>query len=422
MKMKESTMTGTTNVRPEILRIETADNQQPMPVPVADWVTIEQLQRDSNAVYTRLLRESPVAWVPVMGRIMISPAAACIAAEQNPEVFSSEVGGAHMVRALGQRPMIRKDGQAHAQERKVINPALRPKSMLEHWGEVFRKNAKTTLTELRAVGPVAADLNTHFAAPVAARNLAALVGLPHVPWQDIARWSADFIAGSGNVTEDPDIWARCEKSKTEANDALDEAFVSLRKTPDLSITSLMLQSGMSEQSVKANALLAISGGINEPQHVATGSVYYLDRYPEIRAGINRDPGLWDALFEETVRLLTPIAMLTRQTTADSVVCGYHIPAGSQIGLVLAAANRDPDFVQDPEQFRLDRPVRRHIGFGNGPHMCAGKWAAQTGIGRIAVPMLFEELTGFRVDHSRSTSWGGFIFRGLTNLPVTWDGQ
>lgn len=413
-------MTTAARADHDVLRIATADEVAPRPLPVADWVTIEGLRADSDAVYERLLRESPVAWVPAMKKILISPAVACIAAEQAPEVFSSDVGGAHLIRALGTRPLIRKDGAVHAQERKAINPSLRPKSMLEHWAAVFTKNAKTTLGELHSIGPFVADLNTHFAAPVAARNLAALVGLPDVPWQTIARWSRDFIAGSGNVTEDPGVWTRCETAKAEAGEILADAFARLRRSPDRSITSLMLESGMSEDSVRANVLLAISGGMNEPQHVTTGSVYYLDKHPAVMAAVESDDALWGPLFEETVRFLTPIAILTRQTTTDVIVCGHLIPSGSQVGLVLAAANKDPDFVEDPQSFRLDRTDRRHVGFGNGPHMCAGKWAAQTGIGRIAVPMLYRELEGFRVDHSRPMAWDGFIFRGLSKLPVTWD--
>lgn len=414
-------MTTTAQTNDGTLRIATATDAVPQPIPTAEWVTIEALLEDSDAVYARLLRENPVAWVPAMQKVLFSTAAACVAAEQNPEVFSSEVGGAHMIRALGARPLIRKDGAKHAAERKAMNPSLRPKSMTEHWTEIFTDNAETTLKELRSVGPAAADLNSHFAAPVAARNLAALVGLPHLPWQKIAQWSSDFIAGSGNVTDDPDIWARCETSKAEAAELLADAFTQLRRKPDRSIASLMLEAGMPEQNVLANVLLAISGGMNEPQHVTTASVYYLDRHPHARAAVEADPVLWTALFEETVRFLSPIAMVTRQTTADVVVGGYLIPEGSQVGLVLAAANRDPEFIKDPHEFRLDRKDQRHVGFGNGPHMCAGKWAAQAGIGRIAVPMLYRELPDFRVDPIRPASWDGFIFRGLSRLPVTWGG-
>lgn len=182
----------------------------------------------------------------------------------------------------------------------------------------------------------------------------------------------------------------------------------------------MLHSGMPDENVMANVLLAVSGGISEPQHVATASVYYLERFPEARKALDADPDLWPSLFDESMRYLTPIAALSRHTTVDVVVGGYMIPADTPVGLLLAAANKDPEFVEDPEDFLLNRKGRTHIAFGTGPHQCAGRWAAKASIGEIAVPLLYRELPNFRVDNSRSSIWDeGFIFRGLSKLPVTW---
>ena len=52
-------------------------------------------------------------------------------------------------------------------------------------------------------------------------------------------------------------------------------------------------------------------------------------------------------------------------------------------------------------------------------MCAGRWAAKTSIGELAVPMLYERFPDLRVDERRATTWDGWVFRGLTSLPVTW---
>jgi hypothetical protein len=36
-----------------------------------------------------------------------------------------------------------------------------------------------------------------------------------------------------------------------------------------------------------------------------------------------------------------------------------------------------------------------------------------------VPLLYDRLPGLRTDPQRSDSWTGWVFRGLTTLPVTW---
>jgi len=44
---------------------------------------------------------------------------------------------------------------------------------------------------------------------------------------------------------------------------------------------------------------------------------------------------------------------------------------------------------------------------------------ESSIVEIAVPMLYERFPGLRVDERRATTWDGWVFRGITSLPVTW---
>ena len=40
---------------------------------------------------------------------------------------------------------------------------------------------------------------------------------------------------------------------------------------------------------------------------------------------------------------------------------------------------------------------------------------------VALPSIFERLKGLRLDGSEPVRIGGWAFRGLLNLPVSWDG-
>ncbi|MCV9993348.1 cytochrome P450 [Paeniglutamicibacter sp. ZC-3] len=359
-----------------------------------------------------------MAWVPSIKKVLVASFSGCLFGEQHPEVFSNDVSGAHMTRAFGGQPMIRKDGAAHAAERSIINPTLRPKMIAQVWEQRFRTNANTYLEELEAAGP-GADLNEVFAAPLAAKNLIDLLGLTGVSPTDLARWSADFIAGAGNVLDSDDIWLRCQRSRAEVDVALDEAFRRLRNHADDSMTSLLLHSGMSLESVRANVILAISGGVNEPQHITTSSVSLLTQHPEHLAWAREDAGNFANIFQETVRFQSPIGMVTRETKTSTEIDGFAIPAQSQVGLLVASANRDATKFENPDLFDPRRPERRHLGFGSGNHMCAGKWAAETAIGRIAVPALYERFPGLSTDPANPGTWDGWAFRGYASLPVIW---
>ena len=400
-------------------------NSAPHPsIPVADWVTRADLIADPYPIYARLRAESPVCWVPAVNKVVITKFNDCIAAEQNPDVFSSHMSYAHMIVGMGGRPMIRKDGPEHASERKAVNSAVRPRFLSEIWVERFTANADYYLERLADKGPDEADLNRDFAEPLAAKNLMDLLGFDKTDVTDFARWSADFMAGNANVGEDPDIWARCERTRSEAHAALDELLPRLRETPNNTVASHMVQSGMPEESIRVNLFLAISGGVNEPQHTVTNSVLLLsdhpDYIPDLTLPIDETADQWNRIFHEVLRYYSPIAMVTRETHASIDFAGVHIPTDTQIGVMLASGNRDADAFVNPDVFDAGRTETAHIGFGEGPHMCAGMWVAEAAIGRIAVPKLYQRFPSLRVDTRREVEWEGFIFRGMSQTPVTWD--
>jgi len=388
--------------------------------PVADWLDPAELMADPYPSYARLRAEAPVAWVPALNKYLVTTYAECHTVEQDQELFSANVSGATMNRALGARPMLRKDDPDHAVDRQAVNSTLRPRNIKETWAPVFERNARTYLEALAEKGPDQADLNRDYAAPVASQNLIDLLGLKGVAVEDLRRWSHAFIAGTGNLLDDPGIWARCDAARAELDALLEDLIPHYRRHPDGSMTSALANSGLPYDNVASNVKLTISGGMNEPQHMVTSIVWALSRHPEQRARVLAEPALWPAVFDEAVRWLSPIGMYPRETTRPTVLGGVELPAGAPLGVVVGAANRDPARFGDPEAFDIFRAKQAHLGFGSGVHLCAGHWAAKTSIGQLAVPLAYERFPGLRTDGRRAESWDGWVFRGLTSLPVTWD--
>ncbi|MCR3721987.1 MULTISPECIES: cytochrome P450 [Prauserella salsuginis group] len=392
-------------------------------VPTADWIDPVTMNADPYPSYRRLRQESPVAWVPALGQFLATGYRACRAIEDDQRSFSAGCTSgtsAKMARALGGQPMVNKDDPDHTHERRVINPGLRPKQLRDRWTPVFEANARTYLETLREHGPDDADLNRDYAAPVAARNLIDLLGFRDVEVDVMREWSNAFVSGVGNLFDDPETWKRNDRACAEVGAVLDELVPYYRSHPDDSMISALANAELTDEQILANVNLTITGGMNEPQHAVTSTVWALDRHREQRDQTLDDPALWPAVFDETVRWLSPIGMYPRQATEDVVLNGVTVPEGALIGVVVAAANRDNGEFERGEEFDIHRPKRPHLAFGSGVHMCAGHWAARIAIGEIAVPLLYGELPGFRPDTRRDESWFGWFFRGLTELPVTWD--
>ena len=388
--------------------------------PTADWVDPAEMMRDPYDTYRRLRELGPVVHVPALGQYVVTTHAACREVEADQEVFSAAPSGQVSVRPLGGPSLLGKDDPEHAAERTPINRPMRPKNIRANWAPLFEANARRCLEELVAAGPQEADLNRDFAGAVAARNLADMLGIRDARPADMTRWSHAFIAGQANRQDDPTVWDRADAARREVDELLDELVPHLRRHPDSSMVSAWANSGIPLDAAYTNVKLAIAGGLNEPQHMVSTTVWALTEHPEQRDLLLAAPERWPDAFDEAIRLVSPIGLVLRLTTRPAVVAGVHLPAGAIVSPALAGANRDPEVFERPDEFDLTRPRVSHLGFGSGPHQCAGHWAARIGIGEIAVPMLYRELPGLRIDVRRPVTWSGWVFRGLTMAPVTWD--
>ena len=385
--------------------------------PVADWVTIADLYRNPFPLYQRMRQEAPVHWVPAVNRYMVTSYAACHQIEQDAETFSANENGSLMKRSMG-HSMLRKDDPEHAVERDSYGNTLRPGTIKKHWNAIFAANNDTYLAELQAKGP-GADFIWDYAAPYAAENLRLICGFHNATQQDMQRWSQTMIDGTGNYADDSEVWAKSARSSAEVDAAIDEMLPYLRANPDHSLLSGLASLPIPLESVRANLKMTIGGGLNEPRDVLGTTIWALLSNPEQLADVLANPKLHAVAFEESVRWVAPIGMYPRETTRETVLEGVHLPSGARLGVVLGAANRDPAVFEDPETFNIHRPKKPHLGFGGGAHFCAGTWVARAQVAQVAMPALFERLPNLRLDPDNPAADAGWVFRGMTKMPVLW---
>lgn len=389
--------------------------------PVADWVTIPELYRDPFPIFERLRAESPVAWVPAVNRYLVTTYAGVHATELDQGTFSANEEGSLMIRAMG-HSMLRKDDPEHLVERRAWQPTLKQGSVKKQWAPVYRANAEKYFQHFVEMGP-GSDLIAHFAAPYVAENLREMIGFNNATWQDMLRWSQDMIDGTGNYADDPAVWARSQKAYDEVDEALDEMLQWHAKNPNPSLLSTLLglpEERMPLESIRANVKMTIGGGVNEPRDVIGTATWALLERPEQRKLVEADPHLWSTVFEEAIRWVAPIGMYSRQTTREVELEGVTLPAGARLGVCILSANRDETVWNNAGEFDITRENKPHLAFGKGPHVCLGTWAARSEVGDIALPMLFDRLRGLRLDPEHPARVGGWVFRGMLELPVLWD--
>jgi cytochrome P450 len=109
-------------------------------------------------------------------------------------------------------------------------------------------------------------------------------------------------------------------------------------------------------------------------------------YPEEYQKIRTDPALVRIAFDESLRWDSPSRMAGRITTREVDIGGYAVPAGQRVGLMFAAANRDPRAWSDPDRYDLSRDLKKQVGWGYGVHACVGRILAQLEAGTLLTEM------------------------------------
>ncbi len=94
--------------------------------------------------------------------------------------------------------------------------------------------------------------------------------------------------------------------------------------------------------------------------------------PEVLDAIRANRRLLRPAIDEALRWMPTDPMFSRWVTADTVLAGVSVPAGSVVHLGgRCRCNRDPQRWDRPDEFDIARKVRPSLAFGQGAHICLG---------------------------------------------------
>jgi cytochrome P450 len=127
--------------------------------------------------------------------------------------------------------------------------------------------------------------------------------------------------------------------------------------------------------------------------------------------------------EETLRMESPVKGDFRLSRVATTIGEQHLPAGTTVMVLNAAANRDPRRFENPTTFDVARDnARHHMAFGRGIHTCPGAPLARTEA-RVTLERLLDRTSNIRINEEKHGPPGArryryvptFILRGLTRL-------
>ena len=357
---------------------------------------------------------NPICFVPQVNATMICDRDSIYECEKNVTVFSSVQPLGLMTILMGQN-MMRKDGKAHAGERKTIFKTISPKTSRDYWKEKFETIADTIIEKIK--GLKSGDLLTLYAKELSAECLKLVTGLTNMTADEMDRVSQGMIDGCSNYTGDSAIETYCNNCTQSIDAHINEIVGKINSSSGFSMISTMLEGNLSADQISANIKLAISGGQNEPRDAIAGCIWAALNF-ELKERL-LEMGNWDQLFNEYCRWMSPIGMSPREIAKDYSYKNITFKKGDRVFLMFSSANRDEKVFANPDEFALERDCSKSIHFGAGPHYCAGASIATTMISLVALPKLFMELPKLRLVDKEKYEFDGWAFRGITSLECTW---
>jgi cytochrome P450 len=143
------------------------------------------------------------------------------------------------------------------------------------------------------------------------------------------------------------------------------------------------------------ATILFGGAETLPKVVAHG-LMELWRDPDQRRQVAADPANCATAFEEMLRFCAPAQWFTRTVKKPMTIAGHELGVGHRIFPLLMAGNRDEREFDNPDTFIWDRPIQRHLAFGQGQGFCIGNHVARLE-GRILLEELLARVPEYEID-------------------------
>jgi cytochrome P450 len=401
----------------------------------------EDALREPYAIYKRLRKEQPVAYISEQNFWLITRYDDCEYVLAHPENFSSRdaVSSTNAYRRSPEaveilsrskghpraRTLIMADPPEHTRYRAILQRALIPAKTLRELTPRIQIIVDELIDGFCESG--SCEFVREFAYPLPMRIVAALLDVRDDQIDMLKAWSDDFISvQAGNIPDDrvvvaarhtiefeEFILAKLEERRREKRDDL---FGRLIDVPEG-------EEPLTVQELLNFALQILVGGNESTTNFLGNGLYQLLTTPGLIAEIQKNPKRIPDIVEEILRHDAPLQGLFRVALEDHDFDGVTVPKGAKLMLSFGSANHDEKYYGDAA-FDPDRDNRStlHLAFGRGIHACAGQaFARREGV--IAFETLTRRLPDIRLSATRpSERQTLFSLRGMKCLHVEFTPQ
>ncbi|UGS34751.1 cytochrome P450 [Capillimicrobium parvum] len=320
-----------------------------------------------------------------------------------------------------------KDGPPHRRLRGLVLRAFTPRTVAR-MREGIAAVADELLDDLDDDARGEADLVAQLAYPLPAIVIAEMLGVPPADRDRFKAWSRDVAALVFGAVDDPDRYERAQAGMGELIAYFEELIDQAREREDDVLLCHLVRAqtpegdALTRTELLAMCTLLLFGGHETTTNLLSSGLLALLRHPDQLALLAGDDALAQSAVEEFLRYDGPTRLSVRVMAEPLELRDRSLRAGDRVFLVLAAANRDPERFERPDELDITRDPNAQIGFGLGPHYCLGAPLARLEA-QLTIPRAIRRLRELElaVDAAQLRWQPTLLSRSLRSLPVRFSG-
>jgi cytochrome P450 len=315
------------------------------------------------------------------------------------------------------RSMVMMSGPAHRARRQV---ASRPFTLrqIEAFQADVDEITELLLDRLAGSGPGPVDIVEELAMPFASLSLGRLLAIP----DDEALRLGQLARRLGVVFEQFASAGQRRNFVTYGEELVQRlaAVLAGRHGGEDNLLAQLAASqagaGAGQQEQLGMAVLLFGAGFDSPASMVGLGTKLLLEHPEQAWLVTEDDELAPNAVAEILRYEPPVQLVARTALEPAELAGTEIAPGSMVFGLIAAANRDPAQVKEPDTFDVTRERVPSLSFGGGPHYCLGAGLASMQ-GEALFPRLLRRFPRLRLAGPPVYRSPGSTLRGLESLPL-----
>jgi cytochrome P450 family 103 len=269
------------------------------------------------------------------------------------------------------------------------------------------------------------DFIADFAAPIPARVISEILGLPAADIPEFTHHVYNLARSLSSAFSRDDVPA-LQTSAHELSNYVRKSLAERRSQPRVDLLTACMgavsaANELSDLETVMQIITLILAGSDTTRGAGTIQTSLLLQHRDQWDAVCKDPALIPGAVLESMRYEPAVGSFARFTLEDVQIDGWIVPRNSVLSLSTLAAMRDPQLYSDPDRFditRADHP-RRHMIFGAGSHRCLGEALAKAEL-EEQLAALTQRLPQLQLSGDPPVIRGNGGIRSVRNMQVRWE--